>query len=278
MNRLLIVNVILVGIIIFLLLPYLETGKGENIANVINENPMAKQFLEEYPKAKVQGYLISRSAVEKEIEGIREDCGPDFEEQDYWKFQYTEQGENKTMVLWVDPETRETVCVIQNLLNNDVKIELGIEQFRKEIKVKKGQEFSETVCFYSVNGDYDYYVKVNVIESPDWRIDTKPMAHDYKPLGKDSVKMNVKVEPSELTMVEPEKHPPDESYIELEGLDGYVRCKPVSFTFYSPKPPAYKEYPSEKHQFSVNVTASYYRGMRNYYYDSWLLNYTIILV
>ncbi|UCG95910.1 MAG: hypothetical protein JSV92_02615 [archaeon] len=280
MNKLLISNLVLIVIILFLLLSGFQTEEREgmeNVLEVIDQNPMAQKFLQAYPRAKVQGYFISEGVIEKEIEEIRQDCGDGFEKQGYWKFQYTDVKENKSMTLWVDPETRETVCMVQEILNQDIVIPLGIKQNREELKVRKGSEFGEALYFYNINGNTTYYVKVDILERPSFRVEMEPMVQRYNPMDRDPVDMNVKVEPSELKMAEPEKHPPDEKYIQIEGIEGYVMAKSVGFRFYSPKPKPYEEYPQEKYNFRLNVSAIYYKGMRSYHYDSWLVNYTIIL-
>lgn len=279
MNKLLVSNVIMFAIIIFLLSSNgpQERGAMEDMMGAVEQNPLAQQFLQKFPKARVQGYFLSEDAVEKDLEEIRENCGPDFEGQAYWKFQYTDLKENKSMTLWVDPDTKATACMVQKILNQDVAVPFGIKQNREEIKVKKGSEFGESLQFYTINSNMTYYIKVDILEKPPFRVEMEPMVQRYKPMGKDPIDMNVKIESSELKMAEPEKHPPDEKYIQIEGIDGYFMAKSVVFTFYSPDPKPFEEYPQEKYNLRLNVSASYYKGMRAYHYDSWLLNYTIIL-
>ncbi len=279
MKKLVLTNIVMLVIIIFLSMSYFQPKESgiENILEIINENPSAKYFLRAYPEARVQGYVISKDIIEREIDEIRENCGPDFEEKAYWKFQYTEQKQNKTMTIWMDPQTRETICIVQELLNQDVVIPFGIKQTRKDLSVKKGQTLKENIYFYNINGNETYYVEIDVLEKPPWRIEVKPPVHLYKPMGKDPIEMNVKVEPSKLELVKPEKHPPDESYIEVDGIEGFVKSKPVELTFYTPRPAPFKEYEKEKFNLKLNITSSYFRGMRSFHYESQILNYTITL-
>ena len=279
MNKLVLTNVAMFVIIIFLSMSYFQPKESEmeNILEIINENPSAEYFLRAYPEARVQGYVISKDVIERGIDEIREDCGSDFREQAYWKFQYTEQKQNKTMIIWMDPQTRETACIVQELLNQDVVIPFGIKQTRKDLSVKKGQMLKETVYFYNINGDETYYVKIDVLEKPTWRIEVKPPVHLYKPMGKDPIEMNVKVEPSKLELVIPEKHPPDVGYMEIEGIEGFVKSKSVELTFYTPRPVPFKEYEPEKFDLKLNITSTYFRGMRSFPYENQVLNYTITL-
>ena len=270
-------NILLAAAVIFLALSLFNANQKSamDISIVGVENQMAKYFLERYPDAKIQGYMISKEFVKKEIEKLRKDCGPDFKEQDYWEFQYNAEKENKSMSIWIDPYTNKTVCVIQNIIKKDIFIPFGIKQERETITVRRGQAIKEPIYFYSVNGNKTYYVDIKVGKKPPWILNFDPPAHIYKPIGKDSIVMNTRVEPSELELFKPEKYPSDVSYIKLEN--GYVKASPVTFTMETPKPIPYKPYPEEEYELQFNVTVKYYGAVVHYVYKSFLLNYTIVL-
>ncbi len=275
---LLTINLILILVIMVTAPMFFENiVESWSVVEVLEKNPEAEYFLNKYPRARIQGYILSKNKIEEQIEEIRKDCGPDFEEQIYWKFEYTERMENKSMTVWVDPTTRETVCIIQEMLSQDVEIPLGMKQDRKEISVRRGQAVSETLHFFNINGNQTYYIELKPVEKPPWELKIEPQARFYKPLEKDQVVMNVRVEPEELQLVKPDKYPGDISYIELEGIEGYVKSKPVTFTLETPDPAPFMEYEEERHRLAFNMTSYYYFGRRPLYYDSQFINYTIIL-
>ena len=263
----------------FLFLFYLEL-KEEKTWNVIEvgiKNPMAKYFLDTYPDAEIQGYIISKNTVEKEIENIRKECGQDFKEQKYWKFEYIEQKENKSMIIWLDPSTGDITCLTQEFLKSNLTIPFGIKQERKEITIKRGETLKEPIFFYNINGNEIYYIELSVVEKPPWKFEFEPPLHLYKPLDKDPINMSVKIEPSEPQLVKPTKYPEDVNYIEIEGIDGFVKSSPVNFILETPKPAFYTPYEKERFELKINATARYFLGRRSFYYDSQLINYTIVL-
>jgi hypothetical protein len=277
MNKLVLVNVAQLIIIIFLAMPYLQTEENVEKFNETVGNSVLENFLSTHPDTSIQGYMISKNAVENQIDEIRKDCGEYFKVQDYWKFVYTEPKENKSMVVWRDPETKAISCVAQELVSQNLVVQLGVKQERKEIKVNRGETFEEVLHFFNINGDETYYVKIEVLEKPPWFMKVEPPAHMHKPLGKDPIEMNIKVEPSKLLLFKPEKHPPGEAYMEVEGINGLVKTKPVSFIFETPRPAPLKQYDRETFSLSLNITSSYYRGMRSYHYENHIINYTVVL-
>ncbi len=276
MNMHVVLEMTLVAIIVFLLISRPQEEAMNGLPEEAKYKPDFNYFMEYYPSAKVQGYFVSKAAVERDIEEIREECGPAFEEKGYWKFDYSEIKQNNTMTIWVDKDNGEIVCMIEDLLNRDMKVPFGIKQIRKEIKVRDGSEIDESILFYNINGNDTCYIKVSFIEKPDWEIRLDPPLQLYRPAEKDPVEMNIKMEPSGLLIFKPERFPPNENYVEIEGIDGIVRIKPVAMKIYTPTLPKNVTEP-QKYSLVLNVTASYHRGMRLYEYGSEILNYTIIL-
>lgn len=277
-------NIIMLSVIVilslFLSAFYLDwkEEKTMNVLKVTTENPMARYFLDNYPNAKVQGYMISEEYVEKNIEEIRKDCGDEFEEQDYWKFQYIEQRENKSMSMWIAPKTGDVVCIIQEIFRPDVIIPFGIKQYREELTVKRGQGLKESINFFNVNGNQTYYIEVKVVEKPPWELKIEPPTRLYKPVEKEPVSMNVKMEPSKLELVKPEKYPSDVTYIELEDIDGFVKSKPVTISILeTPQPIPFREYEKEYYNLTLNVTSRYFFGRRSMLHESHIINYTVML-
>lgn len=275
MNMHVVLETALVAVIAFLLLSQPRIEPGEH-AEVAGQDLDFNYFMEYYPGSKVQGYFVSKEAVQKDIEGIREDCGPAFEEKDYWKFDYSGVRHNRSLTVWVDIETREMVCMVDNSMNADVRVPFGANQTGKEIRARSGDDIAENIVFYNINGDDTYYIKVSIMEKPDWEIRFDPPLQIYRAAEKDPVEMNIKMEPSDLFIVRPAKYPPTEDYVEMEGIEGIVRVKYVNMKIFKPELP--KEVnESQTHRIVLNVTASYYRGMRVYEYGSKLLNYTVVL-
>ncbi len=252
-----------------------NSTKDFSVLEAANENPEAEYFLKAYPEAKIQGYIISKDKVEEEIEKIRKSCGESFEEKDYWKFEYSNRKDNKTLSVWIEPETGHVSCINMDKLVQDVRIPFGIKQGKEEVKIKRGRELNEKIYLYNVNGEDEYFVKLDVLEKPPWILEVNPPTRLYKPLNKDSIEMNVKLEPSEIKLFKQKDE--EYEYIEIKGIEGFVKSKPINLRMETPKPAPFKSYEEEKFNLKLNLTLSYFRGMRSFYHSSHLLNYTIIL-
>ena len=280
MQKLLVLsNIILICIIAFLVLSPAEEEKTMgDVAQVASGNSIVQAFLKAYPDAGLQGYLVSKDSVEKNIEEIREDCGPDFEKKSYWRMEYMEPEENKTLKLWIDPETNNVACMVKNIVAQNVRIPFGMDGGEKEFEIRRGNKFEKKIHFFNINGDKDYYVKAEVLEKPPYLMEVHPPMHEYKAVGKEAIQMNLKISPSEVQIAEPDNYPDDVEYIELDEIDGVVKTRPLTVMIDTPQPMPLKEYPTETHNLVLNVSASYFQGSRAYFYENRILNYTIDVV
>ena len=83
---------------------------GTDVTALAQSLPQVKAFLENYPDAKILVALWGSATVEKNLESIRSECGPQFAAADYYKVTVSDQ--SFSLVVWLDKTTQEVVCVV----------------------------------------------------------------------------------------------------------------------------------------------------------------------
>ena len=249
----------------------------KSILEISTNNPEAKYFLNAYPQAKIQGYILSRNYIKNKIDELREECGEDFKEQEYWKMEYTDQRTNKSLTLWIDPYTEKVVCIIEKILNQTTSIPFGIYIPREKIETKQGSSIKEKIYFYNLNGNDTYYISLKVVKKPPWDIEIDPPAHLYKPMNMPPVVINVKTEPTKLMIGKPDRYPEGVEYIKPDDLGGFVKSKFVEWALKTPERSPITPPITGKFDLVFNVTAKQFSNGQYKVFSSKLINYTIEL-
>lgn len=77
--------------------------------------PQVKEFLNQYPNAKISVALWDSSSVEKSIDSIRADCGVQFAVADYYKVTVVDP--SLSLVVWLDKSGQNVMCAVKGATN-----------------------------------------------------------------------------------------------------------------------------------------------------------------
>jgi len=84
---------------------------GTDVTAFAQSLPQVKEFLAQYPTAKIVVTLWDSTTVEKNIVSIRADCGEQFAVGDYYKVAITDP--SFSLVVWLDKSTQNVMCAIK---------------------------------------------------------------------------------------------------------------------------------------------------------------------
>jgi len=87
------------------------SGMGpEDIAKMSGE---VKNFLDQYPDAKMTASYLKSDYVNSTIDQIREECGEQMEVTNYWRVDIRDPTTGMNITTWIDEGSRQVVCVVK---------------------------------------------------------------------------------------------------------------------------------------------------------------------
>ena len=84
---------------------------GTDVTALASSLPQVKEFLDQYPNAKVSVALWDSASVEKNVASIRADCGEQFAVADYYKVSVTDP--SFSLVVWLDKSGQNVMCAVK---------------------------------------------------------------------------------------------------------------------------------------------------------------------
>jgi len=102
---------ILLGIIGVLLISGCTTTMDPSA--IAKATGSVKEFLDEYPNAKVTASLFDESIIESIIDELRDDCGEQMKLVAYWKVLVKDPDSESNITVWIDEASMKAVCVIR---------------------------------------------------------------------------------------------------------------------------------------------------------------------
>jgi len=84
---------------------------GTDVTALASSLPQVKEFLDQYPNAKVSVALWDSTTVEKNIAAIRADCGEQFAAGDYYKVSVVDP--SFSLVVWLDKSSQNVMCAVK---------------------------------------------------------------------------------------------------------------------------------------------------------------------
>jgi predicted small secreted protein len=90
----------------------LTAAGGTDVTALASSLPQVKQFLNQFPNAKITVALWDSAAVQKNIDSIRADCGQQFAVGDYYRVSVADP--SLTLVVWLDKSTQNVMCAVKS--------------------------------------------------------------------------------------------------------------------------------------------------------------------
>jgi len=87
------------------------TAGGTDVTALASSLPQVKEFLNQYPDAKIVVTLWDSATVQANIDSIRADCGEQFAVADYYKVNVVDP--SFTLVVWLDKSSQNVMCAVK---------------------------------------------------------------------------------------------------------------------------------------------------------------------
>jgi len=101
--------------VILLILVSVVSGCTTNMSNLemAIATESVREFLDEYPNAKVVALHMDKNYMENIIDNLKSDCGEQMTLDSYWKVTVNDADSNLNVTIWIEESSMETVCVIR---------------------------------------------------------------------------------------------------------------------------------------------------------------------
>jgi len=96
---------------------------GTDVTALASSLPQVKEFLDQYPNAKVSVALWDSTAVEKNLASIQADCGAQFAVGDYYKVSVVDP--SFSLVIWLYKSSQNVMCAVKAASANPTYVPTG---------------------------------------------------------------------------------------------------------------------------------------------------------